>query len=314
MSKKVLISILIIILFLIGGYSFLKFSNEGKGEGLVGDMVIEHRYGQTQVKSNPEKIVVLDYGSLDILDKMEIEPIALPKSNLPEYLSKYNDEKYSDLGALLEFDMEKINELKPDLIIIEGRQGKYYEELSKIAPTIGLGTVNNDHFKSLEDNIFILSKIFGKDAFGKKEVEKINKELDEINNKTTSSENNALIFMVNKGSISVFGQGSRFGMIYDKFGFKCADENLSGENNHGENVSYEYILSKNPEYIFVIDKSVIVGGEQKSAKEIMETDIVKNTNAYKNGKIIYLDPKAWYLGGSGISSTEIMISEIKKSL
>ena len=46
--------------------------------------------------------------------------------------------------------MEKIFELNPDLIIISGRQADYYEELSKIAPTINLSIDNKNYLESFE--------------------------------------------------------------------------------------------------------------------------------------------------------------------
>ena len=41
-------------------------------------------------------------------------------------------------NPLFEPDFEKINEIKPDVTFISGRQSKVYEELNKIAPTIYL--------------------------------------------------------------------------------------------------------------------------------------------------------------------------------
>ena len=48
---------------------------------------------------------------------MGVDVVGLPKGSLPEYLSKYKEDKYSDLGGLKEPDFEAINELNPDLII-----------------------------------------------------------------------------------------------------------------------------------------------------------------------------------------------------
>ncbi|MEW8986910.1 MAG: ABC transporter substrate-binding protein, partial [Bacillus sp. (in: firmicutes)] len=68
--------------------------------------------------------------------------------------------------------------------------------------------------------------------------------------------------------------------------FKAVDENLE-VSQHGQSITFEYILEKNPDVIFVIDRSAAVGGEV-GAKETIENELVKKTNAYKNGKIIYL--------------------------
>ncbi len=42
--------------------------------------------------------------------------------------------------------------------------------------------------------------------------------------------------------------GSRFGFVHDLFGFKQADDQIEA-STHGQSVSYEYILEKNPGYL-----------------------------------------------------------------
>ena len=88
-------------------------------------MTIKHELGETTVTKNPEKVVVFDFGMLDTLDELGIEVAGLPQSNIPSYLSKYEDEKYANLGSLKEPDFEAIHALKPDVIFISGRQSDY---------------------------------------------------------------------------------------------------------------------------------------------------------------------------------------------
>lgn len=314
MNKKIGIIVLIIIL-LVGGF-FVYSKNGVKAANTVSnkEMVkITHRKGETEVPKNPEKVIVLDYGTIDVMEALGKEPIALPKASLPSYLEKYKDDKYSDLGSLKEFDIEKINELKPELIVIEGRQEKFYEELSKIAPTIMLGTDGSDHFGSLEKNVDIIGKIYEMENVTDSKLQDIKTRMESINKKIKEENKTALITMVSEGNISVFGPGSRFGSIYDKFGFASADDKIE-VSNHGQNISYEYLVTKNPDLLFVVDKGVVAGGDEKPAKDVVENDLTKTTNAYKNGKIIYLNPQAWYVGGSGLMATDTMITEIENAM
>lgn len=41
---------------------------------------IEHALGRTEVKRNPERVIVFDYAALDSLDKMGVEILGLPKA------------------------------------------------------------------------------------------------------------------------------------------------------------------------------------------------------------------------------------------
>ena len=275
-------------------------------------IVVTDQKGDVEVPVNPENVVVLDYGSLDIMTKLGVEPVALPKGSLPEYLSQYEDDKYVDLGSLKEFDLEKVNEAEPDLIIIEGRQESYYEDLKKIAPVLYLGTVNNDVFASAENNAKILGQIFEKEDGVASELESLNKRLEAVKAKVEENNSTALMTMFNEGSLSAYGVGSRYDMVYSKFGFKVVDETIQS-SKHGQEISFEYIKEKNPDYLFVLDRGAITGA-QASVKEAMENELVKTTKAYENGNIIYVNPQAWYVGGSGLMAIDNIISDMETAV
>lgn len=275
-------------------------------------VVVTDQKGEVEVPVNPKNVVVLDYGSLDIMTKLGVEPVALAKGSLPSYLEQYKDEKYVDLGSLKEFDLEKVNSVEPDLIIIEGRQESYYEDLKKIAPVLYLGTANSDIFASAENNAKVLGKVFDKEEGVTTELESINKRLEAVNAKVKENNTTALMTMFNEGSLSVYGEGSRYDMVYSKFGFIPADTNIEA-SNHGQNISFEYLKEKNPDYLLVLDRGAITGA-QASVKEAIENELVKTTKAYQDGHIVYVNPQAWYVGGSGIMAIDTIISDMETAL
>ena len=277
----------------------------------VRELKIQHKLGEITLNKTPEKVVVFDYGTVDSLDKMGIDVIALPKSHVPPYLEKFKSDQYVSAGSLFEPDFEKIYELKPDLIIISPRQAKSYEEFIKIAPTLYVETDSNDYINSFKKNIMTLGKIFEKEDFVNKEFKALEESINSINKKVTEAGKRAVVIMVNDGALSVFGKGSRFDSIYKEFGFGQADENIE-VSNHGQSISFEYIAEKDPEYIFVVDRGAVVGGNV-SAKQVLENDIVKEASAYKNGNIIYLDSFAWYVSTGGFGSTAIMVEDVMKA-
>lgn len=280
------------------------------------EVKITHKLGEITVKKNPEKVVVFDFGTLDTLDKLGVEVTALPKSNVPSYLSKYEDAKYEDIGDLFEPDFEKINSLSPDLIIISGRQQEIYEELSKIAPTLYVAVDNANYLASFTENVKTLGEIFGKESEVESELAAINTAIEDLKAKTAADGKKALVILANEGKISAYGSGSRFGIIHDVFGFAQADDKIE-VSTHGQSVSYEYVAEKNPDYLFVVDRGAVVkseNGEASPAKDAVENDLVKNTNAFKNGKIVYLDPNYWYLSGGGLVSVSEMVKEAQSVL
>lgn len=123
----------------------------------------------------------------------------------------------------------------------------------------------------------------------------------------------SLVTMYNEGNLSGFGPKSRFGYIYDLYGFQTVTGDIVDSTRHRSNFGFEAILEYNPEVLFVIDRTAATGGASNIAKD-MENDIIKQTEAYKSSRIVYLDGALWYLGGSGLQSELAKIEEILAEL
>ncbi|MCM3650927.1 siderophore ABC transporter substrate-binding protein [Metabacillus litoralis] len=261
----------------------------------------------------PEKIVVFDYGMLDTLDALGVEGIVgLPKdSTLPSHLEKYSGDEYTSVGTLKEPLLEDIAELNPDVIFISGRQAPFYEELKEIAPVVFVGTQEDDYWNTFVASVDTAAKMFGKEAEAKEELAKFDSALEEIKALAGNYET-SLVTMYNEGNLSGFATNSRFGYIYDVYGFKPVTEDIEA-SSHGSNFGFEALLEFDPQVLFVIDRTAATGSESNIEAD-MENDIVKQTTAYKNKQIVYLDGPLWYLGGGGLQSELAKIDEILAEL
>lgn len=276
------------------------------------EITIEHELGTAILEKNPKKVLVFDYGLLDLMENLGVEVTGLPKASIPTFLEKYKDEKYTDIGTLKEPDFEKVFELEPDVIFISSRTSAAYEELNKIAPTIYLPVDNADYMASVEHNADIIGKLFDKSEEASKILATLKDRVSAIKTKVEAKGENALVVLANDGTLSAYGAVSRFGILHNALGFKQSDENIE-VSTHGQTITYEYILEKNPDNLFVIDRNQVVGGET-NAVSTLENDIVKETNAYKNGKIVYLNPEVWYITSGGFTGTSMMLDEVEASL
>ncbi len=263
----------------------------------------------------PQNLVVFDYGFLDTLDALGVKGIVgVPKdSALPEHLSKYGSDDYANIGTLKAPLLEDIAELEPDAIFISGRQSAFYEQLKEITPNVVfVGTNQNDYWNTFLASVDIAAEMFGKEAEAEKHLAEINSALDEI--ETLAGEyDNTLVTMYNEGKLSGFASNSRFGYIYELYGFKPVTENIEA-SSHGSNFGFEAVLEFNPQVLFVIDRTAATIGNESNIEQDMENDIIKNTDAFKNEKIIYLDGPLWYLGGGGLQSELSKIQEVLKEL
>jgi len=89
-----------------------------------------------------------------------------------------------------------------------------------------------------------------------------------------------------------------------------------GTPTHGNEVSFEAVVSLNPDYIFVMDRdSAISASGAQLASEIMENELIMKTDAYKNGNMVILEnPGIWYLAEGGITSLGIMLEDLEHAL
>lgn len=315
MNKKAAIIAGIAIIGLVGAFA-LTNKTEAPSTEVAGEEVITitHTLGETEVKTNPQRVVVFDYPALDTLNALGVDSVVgVPgKDRLPEGLEVYSADKYTNVGTIKEPDLEAVKSSNPDLIIISGRQADYYEQLNEIAPTISVAKDNADYVNSMINTIDQLGEIFGVEDKAKEEITKLEEKIAEVKSIVEEKEAEALTVMVNEGNLSVYGDESRFALLYQGFGFKNVDDTIDN-STHGQTVTFEYLAEKNPEYIFVLDRGAATGGESTAA-QVLDNDIVKSTDAYKNGKIVYLNPVVWYTNDGGLNSVNTMIEDVMNGL
>src|SRR5690625_710232 len=224
-------------------------------------------------QKNPENVVVFDFGVLDTLDKLDIEVAGVPQGSVPGYLEKYTSSEYINAGASREPDFEAISEVDPDLIIISDREAEVYEETKKIAPTIYLPVDFENYTVSFNSNMETIATIFDKETEMEKELKELDEKMDQVKGKVEKQNDEALIIMANEGKISAYGPGSRYGgIIYDVAGYKAVDEGIE-EARYGQNINFEYVVEKNPDIVFVVDRNAALDTDNTSTKEFMENKL-----------------------------------------
>ncbi|WP_367300989.1 siderophore ABC transporter substrate-binding protein [Leuconostoc carnosum] len=263
------------------------------------------------VPTRPSHVVVFDNGSLDTIAALgeSKSVVGAATKNLPSYLSQFK--KIESAGGLKEPDLEKINALQPDIIIISGRQESFKDDLEKIAPVLYLATDNTKVWESTKSNIMTIASIYGKKDQATKKINQLDKNITRLKAKATKANLSTLTTLSNEGQLAAFGKASRYAIINDTFGFKNIDNTIKA-STHGQQISFEYVLEKNPDLIFVIDRTKAISGVT-SETSIANNELVKQTTAGKNKKVIDLDPSLWYLSGGGLQSTQLMIDGVEKA-
>ncbi|ATA24260.1 iron ABC transporter substrate-binding protein [Brenneria goodwinii] len=279
---------------------------------------VEHAQGTTEVPLHPKKVIVFDPAILDTMDALKIDIAGVPQTSthLPEYLAKYRGSEYINAGTLFEPNYEALSSAQPDLIIAGGRATDAYEKLSGIAPTISLNVDPKQFMTSFSQRVEQLGSIFGKEDEAKKQLEEFKQQIAQTREKSANA-GTALVLMVSGGKMSAYGPGSRFGFIFDELGFKQAAEfPEAGSGRHGNVVTSEFLLSVNPDWLFVLDRDSAIGrtgAGGESAQQVLDNPLVHKTNAWQNKHIVYLDSTSIYIS-SGLQSYKNLIADVNNAL
>ena len=204
----------------------------------------------------------------------------------------------------------------PDVIFIGGRLSKSYDALSEIAPVVYLATDSEAGVvESVKKNANTVASMFGLE-------DKVDGLMADFDGRIQTladfaKDKTAIVGLCTSGSFNVLGNDGRCSIIGREIGFNNVGVDAQNQTStHGNEASFEYIVEKNPEYIFVMDRDAAIGTDgAKLAQEIMENELVKGTDAYKNGHIVYLaHPAVWYTAEGGITALDLMLQDLETAL
>lgn len=271
-----------------------------------------------EVPYDPERIAILDMACLDILDSLGVgDRVVGSASTSLDYLQDYvTDENIENLGTIKEADMEAVMACEPDVIFIGGRLSSSYDALSEIAPVVYLSTDTEiGVVESVRKNASTIAAMFGLED----QVDELMADFDErIETLAAFAEGKtAIVGMCTSGSFNVLGNDGRCSMIGREIGFENVGVDANADTStHGNEASFEYVVEKNPDYIFVMDRDAAIGTDgAQLAQDIMENELVQGTDAYKNGQLVYLEhPAVWYTAEGGVQALDLMLQDLENTL
>ena len=273
---------------------------------------------ELEVPYDPQRIAILDMASLDILDALGVgDRVVGSASTSLDYLQSYvTDETISNLGTIKEADLEAVMACEPDVIFIGGRLSKSYDALSEIAPVVYLATDSSiGVVESVRKNAATIASMFGLEDQVATLMGGFDSRIETL--KAFAEGKTAIMGLCTSGGFNVLGNDGRCSIIGVEIGFENVgvDANID-TSTHGNEASFEFIVDKNPEYIFVMDRDAAIATEgAQLAQEIVENELVVGTDAYKNGHIVYLaHPAVWYTAEGGVTALDLMLADLESTL
>ena len=277
-------------------------------------VALESPVGKITVQDNVNKIAVLDFAALDTLNTLEggNKVIGLPlAATVPDSLKSFKNNKMIDFGTVKEVNLEKLATSKPQLVVIGGRLAQQADTIKQIAPTYQFSLDLNNYWQSFKQQTMNIAKLTNKTQLAEQKLSALESKIAHTANKARGK--TALIILVNNGKMAAFGSQSRFGIIHDNLGFTPIDASIK-VGTHGQGISHEFIAEKNPDYLFVIDRAAAISDKTGQAQQTLNNDIIKQSKAFKNGNIVYLNARNWYLMNGGLTAMDEMIDEVAKSI
>lgn len=279
---------------------------------------------ELEVPYDPQRIAVLDMAALDIIDSLGLGDRIVGSASVSiEYLKDYNPDdsngKILNLGSVKTADLEQVAIAEPDVIFIGGRLSKSYDALSEIAPVVYLAVdYEKGVLQSTSDNAKTIASLFGLESEVDAKVEGFAARIDAL--KAEVEGKNVLLGMYNNNAMSILGTDSQLSIIGNEMGAVNLGDTVGEVEKpaHGDDASWETIINLNPEYMFILDRSSAVSSEDGvlGAQEVIENDLIKELDVYKDGNIVYFIEHAnvWYTSTGGIQALDTMLSDLEAAL
>ncbi|WP_027634537.1 ABC transporter substrate-binding protein [Clostridium hydrogeniformans] len=280
--------------------------SDDKGKDSKETIKVSHLQGETEIPKNPKRIADVS-GAAEELLILGYKPVVTANTFNGEVLSHIKD-KLEGVPAVGNawgdaIDIEKVAESNPDLIILNNRQVKIYDQLSKIAPTIVLKEDMSTWRPKFKELGAALSK--------EKEVDKW---LDAYDTKAKDLQRK--VADKTKDSKFMFlGVTPKAYRIYGSYGY--ADilfNDLKVPYIEGtpidkalEQMNMEAILKYNPDAIFAVSFG---GAADKMLEDLKANSLWKNSKAVKNDKVFDVNYEEFSSKAFGPLGKEVLIEQI----
>ena len=272
------------------------------------EKTIVHDFGTTELKKAPKRIVILDNLYGEILDPLHITPVGATTGQADSqefstlFKKQYKDAKVVSVGWQGSPDLDKIAELKPDLILMTGEQEDLYEELSEIAPTVGY-QINTDENWDYHETSLKVAEIFDKRDEMKKDLDRVDaREAVFAENVKAKFGNQKLMYLrVTDNDIRYYAYG-HFGYLYDTYHFNRAE--TFNPDDMFQVIDPDKLKDINPDLLIVQADS-----QELLDNKLKNTPVWTSLKAVQNNKVIYADYSTYMLG-FGIVSQEAIMKQI----
>lgn len=252
-------------------------SKENKKEDAKKGVKITDSYDrEVSLEKIPERIVSLSPGATETIFALGKEAALVGRSDYDDYPKEALN--ITSVGGIQDPNVEKIAELKPELVIAGAHfpkeTVKKLEDLGvKVAVLYGA-----ENFDGAYKNITDISSLLNAMDKGQKIVDDMKKKVSEVEAKVNSLSKPKIYYVVGYGKTDFTAGGDTFiGQIIEKAGGDNVAKDVKGWS-----YSFEKIVENKPELLVVSDKF-------DTKKTLVAAERYKDLPAVKDGKVYEID-------------------------
>jgi iron complex transport system substrate-binding protein len=256
---------------------------------------VDHKYGTTTIPAKPERIVTLGLSDQDAVLSLGAVPVGAidwfkerPYGLWPWTKELWGDTPPEIVGERDDFEFEKILNLKPDLILAlySGMSKQQYEELSKIAPTVGQPKDFADYGAPWQDMTRMAGKAMGLEKEADEQIRAIDEKFAGIREQHPEWKGKgvAVVDPYEPGKFAVFQEADPKAAFLEELGFAVPDVvNSTAKDNNAAEISSERLD------MIDTDLVVILAFDPNQAKTQLSADpVFQGLKAVKENRVMWV--------------------------
>lgn len=273
----------------------------------------------TQVRADPQRIVVLSGDQLDALCALGLQSrivaAALPDGSdaQPSYLGAVIHE-LPGAGSRSDPDLEAIRAAEPDLILGSvALTPTDHPELSAIAPTVFTGPAG----ASWKDNLRLVGAATGRAAAADEVIERFDRAAETTGRDNDATHFQASVVQFTDATMRVFGPDSFPGSVLADVGVDRPAGQRFTDRPYVEVGISDQDLGDSPDFSIADGDIVYVSFDTAAARErapaVLESDAWRRLSAYRDGRVFAVNNEVWQgdQGGGSVVAARGMLADLR---
>jgi iron complex transport system substrate-binding protein len=290
-----------------------------------GCQTVNHDFGETEICSQPQRVVALDPQSLDLLLALGIGPVGYaedrralvgePQAGQSVMGIKYLGDRLTTrpvhVGTAQSPSLETILGLKPDLILGSYLGNIEYQTLSQIAPTLLPLDLNSpDQWR---EKLQILGQALQREEKASAVLRTYDQHIDRAKANLADYQGQTILLLSMSGldHIGIFTNETFAGQLLEALGFSLLVP------SHLSSADGEVIIS--PEILpqFKPNFTIVMASGNSQVAEIQrvwqETPVLQALPVYQNSQVYFVDYQLWSRI-TGPIAAELIVDEVQEFL